>query len=253
MDMHMIGAMYAPTNDLTLMVMGHYMDNKMKMVNRMGVQSQMKSSGIGDTVISGLYKLSEKSCDCGDQSRLHANIGLSLPTGSIDEKGFRMGSYGNLPYAMQLGSGTFDPILGLTYSSLTENYSWGVQGKATFRLEDNDEGYNLGNEYKVSSWVAKNVTNWLSTSLRLEASHRDEIDGQDDSTIGLRNAVYTFDPVNYGGQYVDLGIGLNLIDHDGITDGHRLAAEFSRTIYQNANGPQMRRGNTFWAGWQYAF
>jgi len=253
MNMHMFGAMYAPSNDLTLMVMGHYMENKMNMVNRAGITSQMKSSGLGDTTISALYKLSGNDCDCGTVTRLHANIGLSLPTGSTDEKGFRMGAYGNLPYAMQLGSGTFDPVLGLTYASNSIGYSWGAQAKGTFRLEDNGEGYNLGNEYKATTWLAKNLGKNLSTSLRLELTHKDEIDGQDNSTIGMRNMVYTFDPDNYGGQYVDVGFGVNYLHTEGVLKGQRLAVEFSRNVYQDSNGPQMRRGNTFWAGWQYAF
>lgn len=252
MDMHMLGAMYAPSNDLTLMLMGHYMDKNMDMINRLNVRSKMDTQGWGDTVLSALYRIFEKGCDCGAETRLHATFGLSLPTGSTDEKGMRMGAYGNLPYAMQLGSGTFDPILGLTYASENEEYAWGAQAKATFRFGDNDDNWRLGNEYKATLWGAKNMSDWLSASLRIEGTHKGDISGSDANTIGFRAMVPTFDPDNYGGTTVDLGVGFNIL-FDGDLKGHRLAFEYTTPVFEDLNGPQMSSHNTFWVGWQYAF
>ena len=62
---------------------------------------KMESNGICDLKIAGLYDLAQ--WDSG--RRIHLNIGLSVPTGSIDEKK----SDGSiLGYGMQLGSGTWD-------------------------------------------------------------------------------------------------------------------------------------------------
>ena len=41
-----------------------------------------------------------------------------------------------LPYAMQLGTGTFDLLPGLTYSGHKDAWSWGGQYSAAIRLED---------------------------------------------------------------------------------------------------------------------
>ncbi len=253
MDMDMLGVMYAPNSDVTFMAMGHYMQKDMRMLMRNGMTPKMETEGFGDTVISALYKLEDEQCDCGTNNVLHANIGLSLPTGSIDEKAVRMGSYGNLPYAMQLGSGTFDPIFGLTYNSYDENISWGGQIKTTLRLGKNEEGYRLGSEYSVGSWISKNFTDWLSGSIKLDATHKEDINGQDQGISGLVGVTPTADPNNYGGQTINLGLGINLYNPDGALKGHRLALEYTKPIYENLNGVQMSTDNVIWLGWQYAF
>ena len=53
MDMHMFGTMHAISDQWTLMCMLNYLDNEMTMINRMGVTSKMKTSGLGDLKIGG--------------------------------------------------------------------------------------------------------------------------------------------------------------------------------------------------------
>ena len=49
MIMHMLGGMYAISDDITLMLMGSYFDNEMEMKKHSnGVKKKMKSSGWGD-------------------------------------------------------------------------------------------------------------------------------------------------------------------------------------------------------------
>lgn len=236
MDMHMIGAMYGVSNEFSVMAMAQYMENSMDMVNRMGVKSKMESSGFGDTEISGLVKLYE---DSQSNSKLLGKFGLSLPTGSTDEKGMRMGSYGNLPYAMQLGSGTYDPVFGLTYTDKTDWFSWGAQANAKIRTGKNNEGYRLGDEYSATSWISKSLTEIAAISVRLEAKTTGDIRGADQNTFGMRNMVPTFDPNNYGGDTVNIGFGLNLYDGKGDLKNHKLNFEYLTPIYQDLNGPQM--------------
>lgn len=248
MDMHMVGAMYGLTDDVTLMAMGQYMEKDMEMVNRAGVTSKMDSQGWGDTAISALVRLYEE-----DAKHAHATFGLSLPTGETDFKGVRMGAYGNLPYGMQLGSGTYDPILGLTYVGREQGFSYGAQANAKFRMGTNDEGYSLGNEYVATSWVARNVTDWASLSARVEGKHVGKIDGADANTIGLSAMTLGADPANHGGDSVNLGLGVNLLATEGALEGHRLEFEYVTPIYQNLNGPQMETQHTFLVSWKNSF
>jgi hypothetical protein len=81
MQMHMLGLMYAPTDKLTLGLMTNYQENSMSMVNAMNVKSSMKSSGWGDTQLSGYYSVYREPTNSA-----HIGLGLSAPTGSIDEK-----------------------------------------------------------------------------------------------------------------------------------------------------------------------
>ena len=76
----------------------------------------MESDGIGDIMLMGKYRLYTDDPDI-PKSQVSLFMGLSLPTGSISEKNSkhplatRQGEL--LPYAMQLGSGSFDPSIGL--------------------------------------------------------------------------------------------------------------------------------------------
>ena len=265
MDMHMIGAMYGVTNDLTVMAMGHYMQNRMDMLARTGAVSKMETEGFGDTKIYALINIFQDHEYAGqidddgeiedenEHERLHLTLGLSIPTGSTDEKGIRMGSYGNLPYAMQLGSGTFDPVIGFTYFEQEGEYSFGFQGNAKLRLGKNDEGYRRGNEYSVTSWIGKDITSLASLSARIEAKSVDSIQGADQNTFGLRAMVPTFDPENYGGETINVGIGFNLYKAENDLGSHRFGFEYLTPIYQNLNGPQMQHQQTVTLGYQLSF
>ncbi len=128
MQMHMFGLMYAPTDRLTLMAMIPYLQNEMDHVTRMGGFFTTESSGIGDLKFSGIYKLAGF-----DGGQILLNFGFSAPTGSIDERDATPAAPGGaiLPYPMQLGSGTFDLMPGLTYNGQGGDWSWGGQARGT--------------------------------------------------------------------------------------------------------------------------
>lgn len=59
-------------------------------------------------------------------SQLRFGVGMSLPTGSVDERGNTpQGENNPLPYTMQMGSGTFDIPLNLHYAKSESRYRWG--------------------------------------------------------------------------------------------------------------------------------
>ena len=77
---------------------------------------EMESSGLGDTRIGALQNIYHKG-----GRKLHLNLMVSLPTGSISEKTTNMmGNKVQQSYAMQLGSGTYDLLPGITYVSQFE-------------------------------------------------------------------------------------------------------------------------------------
>ena len=256
MEMHMFGAMYAPTDWLTLMVMGMYMDKSMDHITYMGGAGttvrgtfNTKSSGLGDTKVSGLIRLMEQGIH-----KVHLNAGISLPTGDTDETDDILTPAGGtptvtLPYAMQLGSGTYDLLPGITYSATQDQFNWGAQYMGTFRIGDSD-GYSWGDKHEVTSWLSYQWQHWLSTSVRLAYKHEGQIDGID-SRIAL--PVQTADPDNYGGDTVILNFGVNVAGQKGRLRGHRLAFEAGFPIHQDLNGPQMETDLVLTGGWQYAF
>lgn len=252
-NMHMLGMMYAPSDKLTLMAMLNYVEKEMKHLTYMGMMGTntlgsftTKSKGLGDTKIAALWGLNDNH-----HHKLHLNLGLSIPTGSIDEAAQVLTPMGTrptlrMPYAMQLGSGTFDVETGFTYSGTLNQISWGGQFLATFRTGENDEDYTLGNKLQLGAWGSYSFSNAVSSSLRLFYVDQDSIDGVD-STIAA--PVQTANPDNYGGNRLDLALGINTL----FTGGHRVAFEYSQPIVQDLNGVQMEMQSMWTLGYQLAF
>ena len=173
--MDMLGAMYAPSDKLTLMLMVNYLEKEMDSTMGMGMFRNTKSSGWGDTKISALISLHN-----GNAHGLQVNLGASIPTGSTT-KSNNMGM--RLAYPMQLGSGTYDLEPGITYNGKNDFLKWGGQIKGVFHLSDNDEGYTLGDQVIASSWASYRVNPWLATAVRLTYTDTKNIDGIDGSIV----------------------------------------------------------------------
>jgi len=262
MNMHMFGAMYAPTDWITLMGMVNYIDKSMDHITFDGPMGNTRlgtftteSEGFGDTSLTALIRLLDQPRVDG-KDHVHLSLGLSVPTGSITETDDILTPMNTrptvrLPYSMQLGSGTFDLLPGITYTGRDGDFSWGAQYRATLRLEDeNDEGYRRGHVHEATAWLAYQWEPWISTSLRVAGSSEGQIEGIDPNIMG---PVQTADPDNYGGERVDLFAGVNLVGQNGDLRGHRLAFEVGAPVYQDLNGPQMETDWTLTVGWQKAW
>ncbi|MEL7333687.1 MAG: transporter [Cyanobacteria bacterium J06560_2] len=247
MQMHMLGAMYAPTDDLTLMTMLPYITKEMDHLTRMGGEFTTTSEGIGDIQVGGLYTILDRN-----RQRVHINLGLSLPTGSIEERDATpMGPNQILPYPMQIGSGTVDLQPGITYLGQLGRWSWGSQAKGVIRLGENSNGYRQGNQLMLTGWGARSWTDWFSTSLRLNGRTWGNYGGEDSR---LNPAVIpTADPDLRAGTQLDVGLGLNFYVPEGDLQGLRLATEFNLPIYRSLSGPQLETDFSATAGLQYAF
>jgi hypothetical protein len=254
MDMQMFGAMYAPSDMLTLTVMVPYIELEMDHVNRMGTSFTTKSSGLGDVKLGGLYTLQD-----GHNSSLLLNFSISLPTGSNTEEGTTPAGKVRLPYPMQLGSGTYDFLPGLTYLSQSDQYSWGAQGIATIRT-GKDQGYRLGNRFDGTLWLAKKLSDSLSISVRVSGEKWGDIKGADDKIsralmpmgMGPFPSVPTAFTNLRGGSRANFAVGANYYIRSGFASGHRLAAELGVPIYQTLDGPQLETNWTATLGWQLA-
>lgn len=265
MQMHMLGLMYAPSNNVTLMAMLPLIDISMNhltspmMMNPMmrNMAFETEANGIGDTKLSSIIKLGEPV----NGAQLLLNIGVSLPTGSIDEEDIVPTRHPTedttLPYPMQLGSGTYDILPAITYTKLNEKSSWGSQVSSVMRTGENDNGYTLGNRFKAQAWHAWVLEDNFSLSARLQFESWDNIDGEDNSDNRVMPAnmmgMATVPTVNTrlrGGQKTDLALGFNSVWG---SKSHRVAAEVMKPIDQNLDGPQLETDISFVLGYQIAF
>jgi hypothetical protein len=249
MDMHMLGAMYGVNDDVTVMLMVPYLDVEMDHVTRMGAKFTTRTNGIGDVKLSSLIRMQE-----WNGGQLSLNAGISIPTGSIDEKDDTpAGANQHLPYPMQLGSGTYDLMPGLTYLGNNDMLSWGAQGVGTIRLSDNDNDYSLGDRFNLTTWIVKEWTSQFSSSLRVNGEWWSNIDGSDRKLSPMApNMVPTADPDKRAGRRFDLLVGASFSPASGWFAGQRIAAEFGAPVYQNLDGPQLETDWTVTVGWQLA-
>ncbi len=257
MDMHMLGAMYAPSDKVTLMAMTMIVTNDMDHVTFQGGMGttrlgtfNTRTSGLGDTKLSALIHLFRK-----ENTRAHFNLGVSIPTGSITETAqvltpMNMEPTLRTPYPMQLGSGSFDLLPGITYAGGKNKLGWGTQLMANIRTGDNDEDYRLGNRFEVNTWVSYRLADWISSSFRLKGLTIGTVDGRD---VNIMAPVQTADPENHGGERLDAAVGVNLVGRQGFLREHRLALELAVPLLQDLNGPQLKTTSVFTLGWQYAF
>lgn len=249
MTMHMLDIMYAPTDDLTLMLMPQYMTMDMTMtpvgnaghghgghgghggMHATGSHSHT-SSGLGDTTIAALYRLGR----IGDQEFI-GTLGVSAPTGNVRKKNAD-GTF--MHYGMQIGSGTWDLLPSLTYLGRDGSISWGAQAGAVLRGEDSNEvGFAFGDRYHLTTWGAWRLVPSTSVSLRLQYNKEGDIDGHFN---GPHNHSSPADlQENYGGEWTELGLGVNTAIQSGTLGGLRIAMEYMLPVRENYNGYQLGR------------
>ncbi len=245
-QMHIFGLMYAPGDVFTLVGMLPVTVKSMDHVTRSAERFTTESSGIGDLKLGGMWLL-EPFAD----QRVHVNLMLSFPIGSINERDDTpMGDAMRLPYPMQTGSGTFDATPGMTYLGQHGDWSWGGQALATFRLGENDNLYRLGHRYDTTLWGAYQVSRFLSGSLRLAWTEQENVEGADpelDSQV-----VPTADPDLQGFSRWLVGFGINTYVRGGTFRGLRIAAEALAPLYQDLKGPQLETDWALVIGAQYS-
>lgn len=262
MQMDMLGIMYAPSDDLTVMLMAHY--HAMEMVNHrimMGNATAFttQSAGWGDTKLSLLQRLLNN-----EGLQVHAQWGLSLPTGSIKERDLMpaMGGLEDfapnvLPASMQLGSGTFDFEPALTLLMPRGAFSYGTQMKATLRLEsENSEGYRRGHQLQLQSWASYQLHSDWTVNAGLSYHSSGKLQGEQQSVtknmMGKRT-VPTAWSENYGGDALELLVGSFFDLPSTYFPGQRIAVDVRLPLYQNLNGVQMDTDWKFSLGWELRF
>ncbi len=262
MKMTMLGAMYAPNDEITFLAMAMQHETSMRL-NTYGAMSRTllgsftsRSEGLGDTTLGALLAggdVTQKYLN----GTWHYGLALSIPTGSIQQTGRVLTpmnqqiSGKRLPYPMQLGSGTYDFKPSLTFNSAAHGeWRYGGQVSGVVRLDDNSQGYRLGDKTNLQGWVSRRLAAFASASIRLDASYQDRLRGADSAiTLPVPTAQTDFT----GGELANLSVGFNFVGQHGIWAGHRLALEWTSAIHQKANGVQMEFQDTLTLGYQKAW
>lgn len=275
MQMHMLGFMFAPSDDITLMVMTNYlsndMDAAMKMMSGMGMNNMAtdtsmnmmnamddmanmqfntfstQSSGLGDSRVSALINAFN-----GERYKSHFTLGLNLPTGDVEQtRTNQMGNTVTLGYPMQLGTDTTHLFAGYTFTYLYHHIQLGSQINYEKALENNSAGYKPGNKMSWHNWAAYSIKPSVSVSARLSVKHQANIKGQHNQLNPMM--MPSADAQMRGVSQIDIGLGINYVFNGAFLNGHRVAFEFSQPIKQHFDGIQMPTDSSFMLGWQKAF
>jgi outer membrane receptor for ferric coprogen and ferric-rhodotorulic acid len=243
MNMHMIGAMWGFSNNITLLGMINYSDNSMNM-SMMGNKSTMETKGLNDLKIGALYTIKKT-----EGNTFLAHTKLSIPLGSVDEN--TSDKTTPVPYGMQLGSGTFDIELGSTYTKTFKDTSIGIQSSSTFRLGKNKHDYALGNKYQITAWGQKNWTTTFSTNIKSTTAIQGNIQGEHKGITAMTKNMSPLYTTEQGYILSSIGIGANYINNSHLFTGSRLAIEYSIPIFRKTNAINFSPESTLTFGIQH--
>lgn len=253
MSMYMLGAMYAPGDRVTLMLMQNFIRKNMdlstqpmpmmsmdKMQSTQPEEFSTATSGFGDIQLQALVGVFQNQ-----DASLHLHTGFSLPLGNIEQRdNTPMMNDAKLPYAMQLGSGTFDFITGATFKKEFSFLSLGSQFLATIRTGKNTYDYRFGNSHLLNVWGSYPLLERLSISGRLSGMLNDPIIGADADLNPMM--VPTANTTNYGGNLVRSFAGLNLtFPRTSTFKDLFIGSEIGANIYEDYNGIQMHEKLTY--------
>jgi hypothetical protein len=205
-------------------------------------------SGLQDVRVSALFSVHEQG-----RVRAHLQGGFSVPVGAIDAAAATAGAGPDpvqLPYPLQMGSGTFDLLPGLTFHMQNEVASLGLQVKGTVRLGENDRGWKLGDAVQADAWAGYRKSRWVSFSLGASYHSWGSVKGTDPALDARESPAH--DPLAQGGTRVSLPIGVNLVFPPGRFEGHRFGVDFQLPLHQDLEGPQLRQRWSLVVGWQRA-
>lgn len=248
MDMAMLDLMFAPTSDITLMVMPHYMWHRMDMLGidpantgsmtdghhglAFGEVHGHGAEGFGDTLVSASYRLARSS-----SFNAHATLGLWMPTG---HEGLKNADGSFVHYGMQPGSGTWDVEPAVTVSGRKGAIGWGGQASYRWRTSDhNSSGFAFGDKAQGSLWLSYLLGADVGATTRLAYEHEGAILGH--YNAGHGHASPPDRQENYGGDTVSAGLGLNWLLPVATSHRPQLGVEVKVPVYQHLNGYQLAR------------
>ncbi len=252
MDMVMLDLMYAPSENITLMVMPHYMWHRMEMVGidpdagtggghggheghggahamPFGEVHGHGTEGFGDTLVSASYRLAR-----GPKLSAHATLGVWVPTGASDKTNAD-GTF--VHYGMQPGGGTWDLEPSVTVSGRAGGLGWGAQASYRWKTDQsNASGFAFGDKARATGWLSYLLGSAVGATARLEYVHEGQVQGHYNGPHHHSSPPDRQE--NYGGDTVTAGLGLNWLLPVRTAQRPQLGAEVAVPIYQDLNGIQ---------------
>lgn len=188
-----------------------------------GSKTSMLSEGISDLELN-----LTRYFNPDPQSEIAINLGIGMPTGSIDE---RLAGGGFLPYNMQLGSETWDLSPGIAFIREAGKFEFGISAEAEIHLGENSRDYSLGDSVQGTVWLDYIHSPYVEFGAFVRGGHMGKVDGP-----VLQNGVLHWNPENYGGSYLEGGLAVRLLHPSCPYGGKFLEFRASTPIWEETNG-----------------
>lgn len=225
-----LSLMYRLHPRVNLMVSVPYIRKNGLLVHKNGSKFGIGAKGFGDVKMLGRYV-----AYAAPTQQFFIQFGVSLPTGAINKKGTTPFGHITLPYMLQLGTGTVDPMFGLEYVLRFKDMSWTIGGEAALHLYKNSHKYHFGNMAGIYTELAKDFTpNWKSF-IQVRLQSQGKAVGSDPNILTALGP--PTDPKMLGGQLGEAGIGLAYMETEGWLKHQNFRVEFGLPYYQQTNGP----------------
>lgn len=179
---------YAITQDWAVFAALPILDKELEFTNGLGQRLSRSTSGIGDAQLFGRYTAFHDDAP-GRTFRIAPFAGIKLPTGDDDDRD----SVGLLPPPLQLGSGSWDPFLGVVATWQTLDYQ--VDAQLAYRATTEANDFEFGDELRLDAslqyrlWpreLGSGVPGFLYGVLEANLIHQNEnqLGGADDPNSG---------------------------------------------------------------------
>lgn len=235
------GFQYTTDSKWTLAVTGQYLENKLT-TRLLGFSSYDETSGLGDTSISATHSVISQG-----RYSLLAEVGMYVPTGSINEKS-RLKPSANYSYNFQLGSGTFDGSIGILNLWNDKLFQAGSKISVIERNGQSANGYRLGNIYRADAWLNYPLKYGFTPKISAFYKHKDPVLGQDVTYSRSKWNEYYYHPfINWEvtaalkydhtfGKDINLGgeIGIPLAQDMQNYDGFVIASNFYVNLFASS-------------------
>ena len=129
---------YGATRNLALFGIVPYLDKTLDSTVSSG-RVRRGDSGLGDSTFLARYTILSVD-SLGDTRRLAPFMGLKVPTGDDNERD----GLGTLPQPLQLGSGSWDPIVGTSFTWQT--FDWEFDSAVQYRFNTKANNFEFGDQ-----------------------------------------------------------------------------------------------------------
>lgn len=192
----------------------------------------VETRGLGDAELLADWRILQD-----ETSRLTVGGGLLAPTGDDQARDSWPGvpTEDLLPYWLQLGGGTWQGVARASWVQRAGEWTFGAGALATAPIGENDLGWARERALTADAWVARQLSDQWTASLRVVASGWSDVRG----AAGIDElASPLHDNGRQGGDRVDVFAGLAVdLSSMGEIGTNRLEFGFGTPVHEDLDGP----------------